>query len=146
MTERVSQNNFPAPEVIKLKTTSKLFGTDTLLTKDLLKINFIFQMLSIEKHGNVPIGLKTTGSEVMDHTGNYDKPCNTDMDRPCSEDKHVRKLQTFYHEQTLCNPGNLSSAFFLYISVVFYMVVNFFKVFQSPKSTFLIMFGIQKSF
>lgn len=63
MTERVSQNNFPVPEVIKLKTTSKLFGTDTLLSKDLLKINFIFQMLSIEKHSNVLVELKNTGSQ-----------------------------------------------------------------------------------
>lgn len=62
MTERVIQNNFPVPEVIKLKTT-KLFGTDILLTKDFLKINFIFQMLSIEKHSNILVGLKTTGSQ-----------------------------------------------------------------------------------
>lgn len=47
MTRQVSQNNYTVPEAIKLKTTSYLYGGATLLS-NLLKINFIFQILLIE--------------------------------------------------------------------------------------------------
>lgn len=121
---QVSQNTVPVPETIKLKTTSNLCGTAILLTS-LLKINFIFQILSIEKHSSQCIGRAPDDriTEVRGHTGNRDEPCETGIDGPCSDDSILKKLQTFYHEQMLCNLGNLAPVVFLYICYLFYMVV-----------------------
>lgn len=69
---QVSQSNYTVPEAIKLKTALFLFGGATLLS-NLLKINFIFQILSIERHSDIGGVMDYRIAEVRDHTGNKDR-------------------------------------------------------------------------